>query len=502
MKRILAWALALSLLLLAGCGTVVPLQKAETAPQTEQSAPTEPPETEEAPEEPLPAEEPEPTPPPAEAAPEPEPEEPEAELPAPEEEPAEAEELPAEAAPEEDPAHRQDAPEPEEGPAEAEALPAETAPEELPEEAAPEILPETAASPRAVVTVQEETEQYDSVDGKVVLLRVRTVLPRLRLLNAPLRVEAQINDSLQEDLAVLRRSMIGEDGRDRLLAMAEDEAYPYYAEIGQEAYFYGFMESRSVEVPRCDSRILSILYKDFFFSGGAHGSTMLHGISYDLETGKLLRFDELSADPAALRQRCAEYVVTLIREDAMAGMYNPDYAEQIPLLLADPNWYLSAEGLTVFAQEYALGTFALGAPRFTVPYAALTDLLRPELLPVQREETRGRPGISAGETEADFSVSCGEGEGTLTVSAEGTLYDAALEWLDYRWQPDGSFLPVPQEPFWAASRLEDGETLLLRGVENSVLPLVRLRWRTGDGESCAELLGLDRSGRLMTIWDG
>ena len=491
MKRLIACALALALLL-AGCGRVVPLRQEEPATAPEAAA------------EPAPAEtpaEPVETPPEEEAAPEeaaaPPEEEAPAEEPTPEEAPAASEEEATEAAPEEapeelpeEPAPAGEEPAPEEEPAELEE--AEEAPEPLP--------PETAESPRALVTLQEESTVYTAADGETVLLRVTTALPRLRLLNAPLRLEAQINSSLQEDLEVLQRSMTGEDGRHRLLAMAEDEIYPGFAEEGQTSRFPTFLQRRTIEAARCDSRVLSLLYNDYFYTGGAHGGTMVHGGTYQLSDGKLLRFEDLSPDPEALRQRCAEHMAAAIQAEYAPGVIVPDYPELLPELAADPNWYLSEEGLVFVAPEYMLGALSLGMPHFTVPYALVEDLLSPALLPAEREDGRAWLYAEADDGQAaSFVCACGEGEGSLRLAPEGTVYDLELERLDYRCTPEGTFLPASDGVLLCCGRLAEGETLLLRGLTPGLVPSLRLRWRGGDGEEQSCLLGLDGGGTILFI---
>ena len=489
MKRILAWVLALSLLLLAGCGTVVPLRKAETPPQTEQTAPAEP-EAGTLPPEDAPAAE--------EPAEEP-PLEPEAETPppVPAEEPVEVMPIPEEPEPEapEASAPAEAEPEEEEPTPPEEADPEEPAPAEG---AAPEPQPETADSLRAVVTVSTERQEHRSEDGDALLMREVVELPQLRLLNGPLRIEAQINSSLKEDLEVLRQSLADENGRDRLLVMAEEQ-YAYYAEEGWAAAFPGYSETRSVEVPRCDSRVLSFLYTDSFYAGGAHGTAMQHGISYSLETGKLLSFDDLSDAPEALRQRCVEFIDGTIQKDYAAGEIVPDYKDLLPGLTADPNWCLSEEGLVIVVQEYVLGSFALGMPRFTVPYAVLAGLLRPELLPAPRQEDDGWIGVSREAGDADFTARCGSGGEALTLAAGGTVYDLALTTIRFERDFDGNFHPVTDRLVWRCGRLEDGELLRLEGLSGGSAPTLRLRFRTADGTEHTNLLGFDAEGSLMTF---
>ena len=497
LKRILAGALALSLLLLAGCGTVVPRPRAGTAPQTEtvvtpaaepeESAPPEPeaereeiapePETPaaEAGEElPVSEEEAQPELPPAsEAAPQVEPEA----------EPTEEAETETEEAPME------------EAPAEEEA-PEEPSTEETEEAPAPseELPPEDESAPRAVVTFRSETTEYPSADGKAILLRDTAELPQLRLLGVPLAVEARINRTLEEDLQVLRDSLLQPDGRTYFYALAEDEYYPSFVDAGQEEDFPTFIQKRRISVARCDSRVLSFEYSDEMYAGGAHGSVMLHGISYLLSTGELLRFETLSDRPAELRQRCVDCIVRRIWTDYEAGTFIEGYAAQLPALVADPNWYLGEEGLVVVIQQYALSYGAMGTPHFTVPYEEIEDLLRPELLPARRPEAAGRlPGTDETET-ADFTVLCGDGEGQLAFAAEGTVYDLELETLRYTYEEDGSFLPLAQQTLWCCSRLEDGETLLLEGLEVQPVPALRLRWRTSDGEEQLYLLNCTEEG--------
>ena len=84
------------------------------------------------------------------------------------------------------------------------------------------------------------------------------------------------------------------------------------------------VSSRTVSVERMDDRVLTLLYNDYSFTGGAHGFYGDTGSSFDVETGKLLSLEDLSGDYDALAAFLTDYMVNTVEND-------PELAQRIDL---------------------------------------------------------------------------------------------------------------------------------------------------------------------------
>jgi hypothetical protein len=123
--------------------------------------------------------------------------------------------------------------------------------------------------------------------------------------------------------------------------------------------------------------LLSILFEDFAYLGGAHPGMFYVAINYDTTTGKTLALADLfkpGTDYLGLiSSLCIADLQT--RESLSAE----DFATRGAAPLAENYqvWSVTPQGLLIVFQEYQVGPYAAGAQSVLIPYDALAGQLDP-----------------------------------------------------------------------------------------------------------------------------
>ena len=344
----------------------------------------------------------------------------------------------------------------------------------------------------------------DDTDSDV-LLRYSADRPQISLPDNTAAAE-RINAALLEDYRFFTEGEANMEGPVGKAAFADAarEEYRMRCTDGTKDAFYPYQLERTVDVTRGDDRVLSLTYLDATYLGGAHGYAGLSAVDYDLRTGEKLRLEDLSDDPAAFLEQCADWLWEDSRSGehtALAlGGYFPDYEEALPGLLRDGNWYFADEGIVVIANPYEIAPYASGRIEFTLPYDWLCWQIRDEYLPTARKGSGSLTGeIRDTAGAADYLVDDGtNGQGACVLfTAHGPVEDISLvrvEYLEY----SNSFLD--DGTLWYASHLNDGKTLQLRTWIGDVLPTLKIRWKQSDGKQEEYLISQSgRDGSLVLL---
>ncbi len=282
--------------------------------------------------------------------------------------------------------------------------------------------------------------EYDPQNGSQLILNFSYETPRVQIEGRPEAAQA-INDYL----AMLDETFYtGNDygagssmGYNMLLELAQDN-YSYAVNSGTEMSLE-YSDTRSASIARVDSAVLSILYNEASYTGGAHGNYGSRGYVFDVETGARLSLEDLSGDAAALSSFLVDYMVNTVesdesyaqRIDLMELTEGAGYADVLSPLLRDGSWYLSGEGLVIFSDLYEISSYAAGPVSFTIPYAELDGVLDAKWLP-QDKPGEGRFVISPmdqvedGTVEIIDLVSDGREGESFCLRCEGTVQDVKI----------------------------------------------------------------------------
>jgi hypothetical protein len=146
-------------------------------------------------------------------------------------------------------------------------------------------------------------------------------------------------------------------------------------------YWNGYMMARDISTGRCDEAVTSFIYQDYFYLGGAHGSTVITAENYDMSTGSLLTLDELADDRQKLMDFAISYLMWLTLKPGFIDLYPWATEEAVKANIAEGFWYLSDSGLVFIFNEYSIGPYAAGITYLEIAYDDLRGILLDKWLP-------------------------------------------------------------------------------------------------------------------------
>lgn len=380
-------------------------------------------------------------------------------------------------------------------------------------EEAPVVDEAAAEAMKRRVTVnfgKTEMLEYDPADGRQLILNFSYVTPHVSIDEGDAAAE-----KINEYLAMLEETYY--TGND----YGDGPSYGYYGMLEQAednfAYVHEnsldlpveFEESRSVKLERADGRVLSFLFGEYLFTGGAHGMYSSRAYVFDAQSGELLTLDAITPDAEALRsflvQRMMEQVEQdeALREEIDAYLYEKSREEALSALLREGSWYLDEQGLVIFSDLYELAPYAAGIQSFRVTYEELGDLIDARLLPGVKRGEGGFDFLTMDEVEeGSFTIldkiSVG-GEQELCLKSGECVFDAALCRAEY-YDWNNSF--GLGEMLWYCSCMQNCGVQLTAELPDGV-PNLALCYRSGDGELHRCLLTQSgEDGHLMLLEEG
>lgn len=296
-------------------------------------------------------------------------------------------------------------------------------------------------------------------------------------------------------------------GYNAMLEIAEDN-YTYVKEYQVEGAPLEMTDYLSAGVQRLDEGMLSILYADATFTGGAHGSYSQFALCFDTASGELLTLDSLSDDPEALKDTLLQIMLDLAETDE-DGYYSDRVVdgflpgggreEAFRSLLRDYSWYFDRDGMVIFSNLYELGPYAAGITEFHIPYSQLEGCIHERFLyPAGRTGT-GRVSAAAlsqvegGALPIVDKITVTKDGQQVCLLVEGQIYDVRISRVYY---VDRFY---EQYQIWSADSLSDC-ALQLETVVPEGLPDLLISYYTADGVRQGKLLsqsGLDGSYLLV-----
>lgn len=352
---------------------------------------------------------------------------------------------------------------------------------------------------------QTGREEYDPENGTQLILTFSYETPYVTI-----RENGEAAQKINDYAAMLDETFYtGNDygagealGFNAMLEMAQDN-YAYAVNSGLEMGLE-YSAYSSVSVARADSAVVSFVYDEQFYTGGAHGNYSTRGYVFNARTGDLLSLQDLSGDYAALSAFLTEYMVKAVENDSelaqridYALLEGKSNAEIFAGLLRDGSWYLNGEGMVIFSDLYEISSYAAGPIEFTVPYDLLAGVIDAGWLP---EEKTGEGSLEAvamdqvedGTVEIVDFVNAGEGD-SLCLLVQGTVYDVEITRVQYA----GSFYETGS--LWYAGRLS-GCAVQLQAPLPEGMPELMIRYTSG-GERVTRLLSHGEDGGPALVDD-
>ena len=352
-----------------------------------------------------------------------------------------------------------------------------------------EPVQETAGT--VTVNVKRTVQQdYDPQNGTELILTFSYDTPAVYIEGGD-DVAAAINERIAHfDEAYYTGNDYGDGqgtGYNNMLTMAEDN-YRMIIETGTEGVPMELASDRSVSVLRIDSQVLTLLYNDYMYTGGAHGSYGYEGYCFDLSDGHLLTLEELSSDYEALSAFLVNYMVQMVESDEELAQRidisllpeGSGYAEILSPLLREGSWYFNSDGLVIFPDLYEISSYAAGIVEFVIPYDALTGYVDEKWIPVLAEGSGSIELIKA-EDMVDGSTPIVD---KLVVSQEGAeFYLVARGSVSSLTVTEGDYADkfYPSSTLWSCSALEDGALQMVCPLPEG-MPEIQISYRNDQGQ--------------------
>ncbi len=109
--------------------------------------------------------------------------------------------------------------------------------------------------------------------------------------------------------------------------------------------------------------LLSIVFLDYQYSGGAHGLTVQSSYTFDLKTGAEYELKDLFKDGSDYISMISSEVKKQMEERGMTVLLTPFNS-----IKADQDFYLSNNAVVVYFQAYEYLPYAYGIPEFAVDF--------------------------------------------------------------------------------------------------------------------------------------
>ncbi len=311
---------------------------------------------------------------------------------------------------------------------------------------------ETKEEPRTItnqhnisVTDISSNGTYYAKDGKTPVLEVDISYPTISIPDRT-EVSEKINAAIKSEVDTFWNfeKQNASYAREDYEMAADDTNYTFEPYTGSFSY----------TVKRCDKQIISIVFSQYDYTGGAHGNPWKYGVNFDASTGDRLQLEALSSDYTDFYN----LLLTNLNHQAMLPAYQDyifsDFAADVEtaLLKDSAAWYLDSSGITFISNPYVLGSYAAGTFEFNIPYSELKGLK-------EKYNYSGNyirklfPGISASfdinadgiEEEICYSIIKNE-ENDYTLTANSEDFSDELKKLHIAYPFTGAYYLVDIDP--------------------------------------------------------
>jgi len=351
-----------------------------------------------------------------------------------------------------------------------------------------------ATSTQVLIHFKKDAKNYYyDKDQKILMLIYSSLTPQVQVQGRE-EVASAINDQLN----ALNENFSGK--LEKYLDQARDE-FEWREAAKQSLGDWSFSHERMISVTRGDSQVISFVYDDSDYTGGAHGYTERSGVSFDLNSGKRLTLSDLTTDVDALQKFSINYIQKLSqsKEYSQGTIFQPGYEKSIHNLIADPWWYFSDRGLVFVANPYELASYAAGRIEFTIPYEDLKGVIDEKWIPGQEtssQDAQMEIAFADGRQVLD-TITIDEGGQSYVLTAKGTLRNVRLSEVAYN-ETDGTFTETAT--LWFASMMSPNQSVNVISIIPEGAPTLQISYTAADGSVVKERISQSgKDGSLMLV---
>lgn len=157
-------------------------------------------------------------------------------------------------------------------------------------------------------------------------------------------------------------------------------------ELRSEGSPLGYEEDWIIHPLRSDSNVFSFVMEYYSYMAGAHGTTSYDGFHYDPKKGQEIAFSDAVKDTEGLPQIIIDELIA--QNDDLKEYFDElpsdkehlleDVTERIGNGAKNLAWGLSYEGLEVFFEDYAMGSYAAGTRHVTIKFKDYPEVFAEE----------------------------------------------------------------------------------------------------------------------------
>ncbi|MBU5255119.1 DUF3298 and DUF4163 domain-containing protein [Tissierella praeacuta] len=144
-----------------------------------------------------------------------------------------------------------------------------------------------------------------------------------------------------------------------------------YNQIAQQGYYENpeTYINGTWELKNNDKGILSLTLINYAFSGGAHGLTIVKGLTFDIKNGRLYELKDLFKPDSNYIKVLSEEVEEQIEDR------NIQTLEEFKSIKPNQDFYIADLSLTIFFQEYEIAPYSYGILYFPISIYEIQDII-------------------------------------------------------------------------------------------------------------------------------
>lgn len=260
------------------------------------------------------------------------------------------------------------------------------------------------AATTPTVTISKETKKVKSDDKRVVLLNSEWSTAEVTVPGNDIAQKA-----IQADLNRITETFVntseeyGKEAAEFYKSNSLDPDTSAYA-----AYYHAL----SIRQARCDNMMISLVFDETNYTGGAHGTDNRYARNYDVTTGKVLTLQDLGTGVSeTAKDIIPQFVTKIHKKDGLFfdAITNADLKD----VVTDNMFYFDKDGLVFIDGQYLLQSYAEGIVEFTISYDDLKGKLEDAY------------NLGGGSTQ------CSTQPGIYTLKKDGSLDTSKVDYSDF-----------------------------------------------------------------------
>lgn len=180
---------------------------------------------------------------------------------------------------------------------------------------------------------------------------------------AILKFNALAKQSVAKSVADFKKNMLEMTAED--LKFTKERGVSNYSEIGYDVEY-------------ADNNLVSIMFSEDTYTGGAHPNHYFYTVNYDLKTGRELSLAELFQPNSNYLNVISDYAINKLKSE-LTEMSDDEWIKNGAGADAEnfKSWNISEKGLVLNFNPYQVAAYAAGPQFVVIPYDKLKGILKP-----------------------------------------------------------------------------------------------------------------------------